>query len=149
MFRQKPFPFSFVVLIILFIFHLINSHYSLYWKYPHLDIVIHILSGLWLTLVCLWLFFIFGQIDSLREYKIKSFLISFIVSILFGIFWEILENFAKVNYVNSDVYYLDTTLDILSGGFGGILAYFYFIKMKKNKLDVPNNFIGFNNNLNK
>jgi RsiW-degrading membrane proteinase PrsW (M82 family) len=132
MFKQKPFPFSLIILVILVALYTVGSHYSWYWYYPWFDTLIHVISGLWIALVILWLASRLGQINSLIEYRAKSFLIAFVSAILFGVIWEILENLSQVTSIYSDGYSFDTAMDLLAGGFGGVLAYLYFIKRKKN-----------------
>jgi hypothetical protein len=130
-FKQRPFSFSILVLIILITLHIVGSHYSLYWKYVWYDIIVHIISGFWVALLILWLASVLGQVNSLKEYKAKSFLIAFVASIIVGIFWELFENIGQITYIQAAGYYLDTTFDILSDGLGGLLAYFYFTKKRK------------------
>jgi len=131
MFKQKPFPFSLLILVILVALHLTGSYYSLYWLYPWFDIVVHIFGGLWIALVILWLVSYLGQINSLKEYKVKSFLIAITATALTGIVWELVENFTQITSVNANGYGLDTAGDILSGALGGVLAYFYFVRRRK------------------
>ncbi len=131
MFKQKPFPFSFIILAILIVVHLFASYYSLYWRWPYFDILVHLISGLWIALVFLWLASVFEQVNSLKEYKIKTFLIAFVSAVLFGVIWELLENFYQITYTNMSSYGLDTALDILGDALGGILAFLYFVKRKR------------------
>lgn len=131
MYKLKPFPFSFLVLGLLIILHTVGSYLFWYWAYPGYDILVHIVSGLWVALVILWLAIVLGQINSLREYKIKTFLIAFVSAILVGVVWELVENLSQVTFVNAAGYYLNTAIDIVSDGAGGILAYLYFIQRKK------------------
>jgi hypothetical protein len=132
MFKQKPFPFSLLVLVVLIILHSVGSYYSLYWYFSSFDWVIHVVSGLWIALVILWLASRLGEINSLIEYRAKSFLIAFVSAILFGVVWEIVENLSQITSIYSDGYNFDTAMDLLADGFGGVLAYLYFIKRKKN-----------------
>ncbi len=131
MFKQKPFYFSLVVLIILITLHAVGSYYSWYWVYSWFDVVVHIVSGLWVSLVMLWLASVLGQINSLKEYKVKSFLIAFLSAVLFGVVWEIFENISQTTFTNASGYSLNTAMDILNDGLGGILAYLYFIRRRK------------------
>jgi len=129
-FKQKPFPFSFLILAILITLHLIGSYYSLYWKFDWFDSVVHIVSGLWAALLILWLCSILNQINSMKEYKTKAFLVAFVSAVLIGIIWEIIENLYQVTYTSFNGYYFDTAMDILNDSLGGILAFLYFIKRK-------------------
>ena len=130
-FKQKPFPFSVLVLVILISLHFVGSYYSLYWKFSWFDVVVHIMSGLWVALLVLWLASIFEQINSLKEYKTKSFLIAFISAILIGVIWEIIENVFQITFTKASGYSLNTALDILNDGLGGLLAYLYFVQKRK------------------
>lgn len=131
MYKQKPFLFSFFILAILIILHIVGSYYSLYWKYAWFEVLVHILSGMWVTLIVLWLALIFGQLNSMKEYRVKSFLISLVSAALIGVIWELIENFGQVTFTRDDGYYINTALDILNDCLGGILAYVYFIQNRK------------------
>ncbi len=131
MYKQKPFPFSLIILILLIVLHTVGSYYSWYWVYPWFDLLVHIMSGLWIALTILWLSSYLGQINSLKEYKVKSFLIAFLSAILFGVVWEMIENMSQITFVSVDGYYLDTAGDIISDGLGGVLAFWYFVRRAK------------------
>ena len=137
MFKQTPFPFSVLILAILITFYSVGSSFSLYWFYPQFDLLLHTLAGLWIALVFLWLAASFGQINSMREYKVKSFLIAFVSAVLLGIIWEILENVFHLSAVNSSNYAFDTAMDIFTDSLGGALAYLYFVQRKKKKVKPP------------
>jgi len=130
-FKKKPFPFSMLVLITLITLHAVGSYFSWYWVYPWFDLIVHTVSGLWVASVILWLASVLGQINSLKEYKVKSFLIAFLAALLFGIAWEVFENVSQIVSTNASGYALNTALDLICDGFGGLLAYSYFIKRKK------------------
>lgn len=134
MFKQKPFPFSITILIILIVLHLTGSYFSWYWVFDWYDILVHIISGLWVASLLLWLAVCLGQVNSLKEYKVKTFLITFISAILLGVVWEIVENLSQVTSIDMPGYYLDTASDILNDGIGGILAFLYFIRKKKGQV---------------
>jgi hypothetical protein len=131
MFKQKPFPFSLVVLVAIILFHTIASYRSWYWLYPWSDVIIHLLCGLWIGLILLWLASVFNQINSLRDYRVKSFLITLFSTVLFGVIWEILEVYGQITFTYLSAYGLDTAGDILSGAVGGILAYLYFCQRNR------------------
>ena len=132
MFKQTPFPFSILVLAVLITFYSVGSQFSFYWFYPQYDLLLHTLAGLWIALVLLWLAASFGQISSMKEYKVKSFLIALISAVLLGIVWELLENFFQLSSVNSPNYSFNTAMDIFTDALGGLLAYLYFVQRKRN-----------------
>ena len=131
MFKQKPFFASMFVLFFLLALHAGGSYYSLYWKFSWFDVLVHLMSGLWVGLVILWLISVLGQINSLKEYRVRSFLIALVAALLFGVIWELIENFSQITYSSVSGYGLDTAGDILSDGVGGILASLYFIRRKR------------------
>lgn len=128
MLKQKPLPFSFLVLAILVALHLVGSSFSWYWVYPWFDVLVHILGGLWVGLVFLWLASYLNQINSLKDYRAKSLLIALVAALLVGVVWELIENYAQIAFVNANSYSLNTALDLLNDSIGGILAYLYFVK---------------------
>ena len=130
-FKKKPFPFSILILIVLITLHVVGSYFSWYWVYSWFDLVVHTFSGLWVSSVILWLASVLGQINSLKEYKAKSFLIAFLAALLFGIAWEIFEYISQITFSDASGYALNTALDLICDGAGGLLAYGYFIKRKK------------------
>ena len=131
MFKQKPFPFCMLILAVLVVLHAVGSYYSWYWVYPWFDVPVHIMSGLWIGLVFLWLSSVFDQINSLKEYRAKSFLVAFVSAILIGVIWELVENYYQLTFIRDANYGLNTALDILNDGLGGVLAYLYFVRRKK------------------
>ena len=131
MFKQKPFPLSVLALIVLIALHLGGSFYSLYWVYPGFDIVVHIVSGFWVALIFLWLALIWGQMQSLSDYQIKSLLIALVSALFVGVVWELVENFSQVTFTKSIGYSFNTALDLFNDGLGGLLAYLYFVRRKK------------------
>jgi hypothetical protein len=134
MLKQKPFPFSVLILIILIGLHLLGSYFSWYWSYPRFEIIIHVLAGVWAGSVFLWLASYLNQINSLKEYKVKSLLIAMISAALIGVVWELLENFGHLASVDATSYKFNTAMDILNDVIGGIVAYLYFIKRTR-KID--------------
>jgi hypothetical protein len=136
MLKQKPFPFSLLVLFILIALHLVGSYFSWYWLYPWFEGVVHILAGAWIALVFLWLASYLNQINSMVEYKTKALLIAIISAGLFGVVWELLENYYQITAISDPGYAFDTAMDLLNDIIGGVFAYLYFIKNKNKKCEI-------------
>ena len=128
MLKYKPFPISALVLVVLIALHVIGSYYYWYWSYPWFDVLIHILGGLWAALVFLWLASYLGQINSMKEYRVKSLLIALVSAVFIGVIWELLENFGHFVFTGAHNYALDTAMDLFDDAIGGVIAYLYFIK---------------------
>lgn len=131
MYKQKPFPFSLLILGVLITLHSVGSYLSWYWVYPWFDIVVHIFSGLWIGLVMLWLASILGLLNLLNGYKLRSFFIAIISALFIGIVWELVENLTQVTYTSAAGYSFNTAQDIFNDAIGGVLAYLYFVRTKK------------------
>lgn len=140
MFKKIPLPFSLLVLAILITLYTVGSRFSLYWFYPQFDLLLHTLSGLWIALVILWLALCFGQINSLKDFKIKSFLIAFVSAVFVGVMWELLENFFQLVNIYADDYSFNVATDIFTDALGGSLAFLYFVS-RKNKIEVASEVI--------
>jgi len=145
MFKQRPFPFSILVLAVLITFYSVGSRFSLYWFYPQFDLFLHALSGLWIALVILWLAVAFGQLSSLKDYRVKSFLIAFISAVLLGVVWELIENIFQLSSIFSLNYSFDTATDIITDALGGSIAYIYFVQ-KKRSFNKPADVINISSN---
>ena len=126
------------MLAILIALHFVGSYYSLYWRFSWYDVVVHIVSGMWIGLVFLWLSAIFDQINSLKEYRAKTFLIAFVSAVLIGVAWELVENYTQITFTKASNYSFNTALDILNDALGGLLAFLYFVRRKRciNKINT-------------
>ena len=129
--KLRAFWESFFVLILIVILHFLSLYFNWYWTYKWFDIPMHILGGLWVALTALWIFCYYGRVNSIINYKSKTFLTVFITILVIGISWEIFELLGKITFLNDPGYWADTTKDMINDFIGGIVAYFYFIKRKK------------------
>lgn len=136
MFKLRSFRFSFIVLALLVTFYSVGQNFTLYWLNPELDVLLNALSGLWVSLIILGLAVYFGQFSTLKDYKIKSFLVAFVSATLIGVIWQLVVNFYQLTNVAADDYNLKTAISIFTNSLGGSLAHFYFVKRKKNKEPV-------------
>ena len=84
-------------------------------------------------LVILALAVYFGQFSTLKDYKIKSFMVAFVSATLIGVIWQLILNFYHLTNVAADDYNLKTAIYILTNSLGGALAHFYFVMRRRNK----------------
>lgn len=133
MFNNRPFKFSLVVLILILTFYSVGKNFADYLSNPQFDLLLKALSGLWVSLVILGLAVYFGQFVSLKDYKIKSFMVAFVSATLIGVLWQLIVNFYKLTNIAADDYSLKAAISIFTNSLGGALAHFYFVKRKKNK----------------
>ena len=118
--------------------HFISSYFSLYWFWKvswlsasPMEVLVHILSGVWVASLVLWLASVWDHFQSLNEYKIRSFLIAIISALIMGALWELTESYSQIILTSGADYVKNTILDLTNDILGGILAYLYFIKRKK------------------
>ena len=116
--------FTIVLALVIAILHYIANEYALYFHLWWADIIMHFLGGLFIGSGALW--WICYEIPiGLRQY-VPRFLSAFIIVLLVGIGWEVLEKIfdahVSINYV------LDTILDLFTNMSGMMAAYIIFKK---------------------
>ena len=72
----------------------------------------------------------------MKEYKVKTFLITLVSAVCVGVVWELIENYTQITFTRASGYGFNTAMDILNDGLGGVIAYFYFVQNKKCCYDV-------------
>lgn len=131
MIKLRAFWESLFVSIIFAVLVFFAYKYNLFWKYKWLDIPAHFLGGLWIGLTSLWIFCYFDRINSIKNYKLKSFLIVLSAVLIITIFWKLFELTTGISSIHNKSYFTNSLYDTLNGLIGGIVAYLYFIKRKK------------------
>lgn len=110
------------------VLHIFGINFFLYWRFLWFDIIVHILGGIFIGGVALWIFYFskYFKIDKSKE--INVFLISLITVLVAGIFWEIFEfNIGATLLADIKTYRIDTMVDMISNIFGAIIISLYFI----------------------
>ncbi|PIP86538.1 hypothetical protein COV42_01300 [Candidatus Campbellbacteria bacterium CG11_big_fil_rev_8_21_14_0_20_44_21] len=97
-----------------------------YWIFPHFDLLVHFLGGLWLGLNLSWLYFFSGLFGRPPITKKKTAILLSLALFLFGFSWEIFELLIWQTLLEPG-FALDTTGDILSDIAGLFFAYRYFV----------------------
>lgn len=92
------------------VFHSWALSAYLYWQYVWLDVPVHLLGGLTLGMVF---------IAVVRKFRPYSYIL-FMIAIVLG--WEVFE--AVIGTSREANFIFDTSLDVLMGAVGGVLAYF-------------------------
>lgn len=137
MLDKRVFKFSLLILAVSITLYSAFSEFAIFLYNSQLDILLRAMSGLWVSLVILGLALYFGTFVSLKDYKVKSFLIAFVSATLIGVVWELIRNYYKLTDVLADNYNFITAMHILTNAIGGTLAHFYFVKRKKSKAIPP------------
>jgi len=105
--------------------HYLASVFYLYWFYPWFDLIVHFISGIWVGLFFLWLFFWSPARLYFRSHIKPSFysflLISVSTALMVSVWWEIFELSIGAAYI-FDNYIIDTVYDVMFGTLGGAVA---------------------------
>lgn len=134
------------IFLALFLIHAVAIYFSLYWIVDWLDIVMHFLGGIWLSLIALWLFYFSGKMNvSGISFGWQLFFLVGLVA-LGGVLWEffefIFDNIFLANNIGGIIISLpgcvqlgvaDTMLDLLFDLLGGLIGGLIFLKKIKNE----------------
>lgn len=135
-FNQRPVGFSLLVLAILVALFSVGYKLVYYISFPQFNGLLQTFSSLWISLVILALAVYFGQFSTIKDYKIKSFLITFVFAVFIGVVWKLIENFYQLTDVAAPDYSLNTAIDLMTNALGGTIAHFYFVMKRRNKVPV-------------
>jgi len=92
------------------ILHFLALAFSLYWRWPWYDSLMHSLGGAWLGAISVW-FFGFSPYESLRRFAAgRLFLITLVFSITVNVLWEVFEYALGVTFAVN--YWSDTAGDL-------------------------------------
>ncbi|OGI85521.1 hypothetical protein A3A05_03725 [Candidatus Nomurabacteria bacterium RIFCSPLOWO2_01_FULL_41_12] len=117
-----------LVLLMFFIFIMNSLALQFYWYYSiwYFDIIMHFLSGFWVSLFFIYVFYVRKQIFT-RLFPI------FLFVLLIGISWELYEFYIYqyISQIPFDI--LDTTSDIFFDLSGGLCAILYLLVPLENQ----------------
>jgi len=122
--------FTFLSLVVVFIFFLNFVAGKLYW-YSSIwwfDILMHFMGGFWLGLLFLWFFYK----DLFNATLGKANFFKIILGVLVvGFGWEIYEIVVNDIFAKNTFDLFDTSLDMVCDLTGGIVAYYFFKNISK------------------
>ena len=127
MIRHPLFVISFVLLLTVAVLHSIAIKYYFYWTLSWIDIPIHFLGGLTVSLAAIWFFYFSRYVPPLRL-AIASVLVV-------GIIWESFELFAGIAERNADYYISDTVLDFVANISGAVFGSLFAIGLYNKRND--------------
>ena len=109
---------SLVFVVAIAALHVVASRYYLYWTMWWFDIPMHVLGGMWISIMTLWLLVRLRQ--EMRE-KWQA-VIVFLMVIGVGVLWELFEA-GYLDIMHEPGYVFDTLSDLLNDLCGGALGY--------------------------
>lgn len=112
---------SFAMVVVLATLHFIAEAFYFYWTIWWFDNLMHLLGGLSVGLVIVWLLFNTGLFSETRLSNLKFVFLVVVLVLLVGIVWEIFEYLNDITQ-SFEGYTLDTSLDLFFDTLGAILA---------------------------
>ena len=131
MFKQRIFIVSIMVLVVLAVMHLLGIKYEIYFYFEKYDIPMHILGGLWISLITFWLLPVLTKGCSIKNYKVRAFWIGLFAVIILASVWEIMELWGGITFTSDKIYLEDTIGDFVCAITGFIIGFIYFVNQRK------------------
>ena len=102
--------------------------FHLYWFFWWYDMFLHLLGGVFIALLVLWVRFFSGYIKKPAIFSVRRvFLFTLLGLLVIGIGWEVFERLLGPTW-SVEGYWLDTGIDIALDIVGGVVGWFYFVK---------------------
>ncbi|MBI2618129.1 hypothetical protein HYW58_01620 [Candidatus Kaiserbacteria bacterium] len=130
MYRHPLFITWFSLLVLIALLHAAALEFFFYWTYDWLDILVHFLGGMFISLSALWFFFESGYVNLKKSVR-NVFLASIGAIIIIGIGWEIFEVLAGIPM--EDNYALDTAIDMVMDILGALVASYAYLRVYTKK----------------
>ena len=124
MFRAQLFKRAFWTLFILAFLEVLTSKLYLQWTIWWVDIVLHFVGGLAVSLFALW---IFSSDSDLKNWSQQKILLTALVSaITIGLAWEFYELYFGLTFLADGMrYFISTSYDLIMDLVGGIFGFIY------------------------
>jgi hypothetical protein len=131
--KREILHLSLALAILIAFLYIKTLEFSLFWTHPWIDLLLHFLGGLWLTITSLWLFF-FSDLFKIKINKRNIFLIAFLSVLIIGLLWEVFEYITGLSLGEAN-FITDTISDIVMDFVGAFAAYklftYSFLKHEK------------------
>jgi len=113
--KSKIFVLQFFIVAFIAVVHIVALEMALYWRFNWLDLFIHFLGGMWVSLFSLSVLYQFGFQKTHLQLKV------FIAVFTISIGWEVFELISGVPRESNFVF--DTSLDLLMDGIGAFAGF--------------------------
>ena len=114
---------GFGLTVLLWALNFIALTFYLYWSISWYDIMMHFLGGLMTGVLAMWFW-------GLEERSVSSFLLLFASVMIVGGAWEVFEYVNDLTFSTQE-YKIDTIVDLVMDGLGGIFAYWWSTSSRK------------------
>ena len=115
MIKSNIFILQFAVIALIALVHITALEMFLYWRFVWLDLVVHFLGGMWISLFSLSVLYNFG----FYEYRVP--LKVFIAVVFVSLGWELFE--VMIGSPRDSNFLFDTSFDLLMDGVGAFAGF--------------------------
>jgi uncharacterized membrane-anchored protein len=123
MFKKPLLKELFFTSLLVLILHVIALKFFLYWSTDWFDILMHLLGGVVIGLLAMFLFYTSGYMKFPKDHLGSIFAMTIGAVLLVGLTWELWEIFVGFTDVLDDQ--ADTMLDLVMDTIGGFVAFGY------------------------
>ncbi|MEX0933905.1 MAG: hypothetical protein WD003_01425 [Candidatus Paceibacterota bacterium] len=124
--KSPFFIFLFFLLLLIAGLHITGIELFWYWRFSFFDILVHTLSGMWISGMVVWFFSLSPYGRGQEKSRGRVFLIALLVTLGIGLAWEVFEIAVGATFIWYEHYLLDTILDVLADMMGAFLIFLYF-----------------------
>ncbi len=104
------------------VLHGVAVAYSLYWRLSWFDNFPHFFGGMFVSLLCVWLWFFSGYMGTHSLPRPRTlFLITVLCALAIGVGWEVFERLIGLTW-SPEGYWFDTRSDVLADVIGGVVV---------------------------
>lgn len=116
----------------IFIFNLIATYWHLFFLVWWLDIPVHILSGMWVALLLLVIYYHTDHIGRKEHSVLFVTVFALCSSLVIGLLWEVYEFVIDRSVALGDLQLSDTLKDLCDDLLGGAIAAWLFVRFGRN-----------------
>ena len=126
--RERLLKMLAAVVVVVATIHISASIFDLYWRLWWLDIPAHLLGGVFVGLLAVWLLFFSGYLPFRAPSRRALFSSAILGAVAIGAGWEVFERMLGLVANPFFEYAFDTAKDILMDTLGGFIAAFFLAR---------------------
>ena len=127
MLRDKLFISLFALIATIALLHILAIEFSLYWLLWWFDLPVHFFSGLWVSLLSLWIYFRSGYIKKPVQSRRRAFIVAATSIFVISVSWEFYEVIIGIP-IEKD-YVQDTVVDLIMDTLGALTGFIYYVRV--------------------
>lgn len=127
MLRDRLFIALFALIAFIALLHILAIEFYLYRMFWWFDVLIHFLSGLWVSLLSLWIYFRSGYVKRPVQNIKQACIVAAFTVIVISVLWEFYQIIIGIpieeNYVQ------DTIVDLVMDALGALMGLIYYVRV--------------------